>query len=463
MKNMINLTLVVLIFISLGNNSFAVTKSYEKQFKSSMTSRRLKYNKFGLSMYKKNQKTHQWDSVLQHNSTKKLIPASISKVLTSVGLFELHGAHKKIETKVLSVSKPKKGVLRGNLYIKGGGDPTLVSEKLWLLVNEVQKWGIKRIEGDLVFDDSVFDQKSLDGGRTKWNQRAYNAALAGLSLNWNSVRVRFLDAETLNVVTDPISPYFDVRPKKLFRKNSQVEIRNFKTKEVLSVFYGRDALTKEKSIYRRVFNPRKNFEVQFEVFLKAAGITYSGRRRWSPAPEGLFELGKIESGSMSRMVELMMKYSNNFIADMLTKFTHSENTPSSGSYAGGLSSLKSGFMRAYHFPQGVVYKSASGLSRDNKVAPGDFAKFMLKLKDKEYFPELLSSFPISCMDGTLKDRLCKIPGKVRAKTGLLAGVSTLSGYYKDKGDEYVFAFMYNGSNGEQFDAKETFDNFLESL
>lgn len=457
------LTLAPSFFSSLGNNAFAVTKDYEKQFKSSISSRRLKYKKFGLSMYKKDAITHQWKRVLVNNGNKKFIPASISKVLTGVGLLELHGTQKKIETKVFSIAKPKGKTLKGNLYIQGGGDPTLVSEKMWLLVNEIKKWGIKEIKGDLIFDDFVFDENTLAGGRTKWNQRAYNAALSGLALNWNSVRVRLLDGETLRVVTDPMSSYFDVRPKKAFKKSSAVEIRDSRNKEVLSVFYGKDALEKEKSIYRRVFHPRKNFERQFVEFLEEAGVKYSGRTSWSKTPEGLFELGKIESESMSRMVELMMKYSNNFIADMLTKVSHHEATKISGAYGGGLEILKSNFTKVHRFSNGLAYESASGLSRKNKFAPEDFVQFMMKLKDRVYFPELLSSLPLSCIDGTLKKRLCKIPGIVRAKTGLLAGVSTLAGFYRKGSEEYVFTFMYNGSNGDQFDARKTFDRFLESL
>ncbi len=414
-------------------------------------------------MYKKDLSIGRWKAVLNHNADKRFIPASISKVLTGAGLFELHGGQKKIETKVFSSKKPKGKTLKGNLYIKGGGDPTLVSEKMWLLVNEIKKWGIEKVEGDLIFDGSIFDDETLAGGRTTWNQRAYNAALSGLALNWNSVRVRFLDGETLNVVTDPVSPYFDLRPKKMFKKSSQVEIREFKSKEVLSVFYGKDALLKEKSIYRRVFKPNKNFEVQFVSFLKSAGIKYTGKVRWAKAPEGLFELGKIESAPMSRMIGLMMKYSNNFIADMLTKVSHGEAANAAGSYKGGLSILQTNFKKVSPFSKGVVYESASGLSRKNKVSPGDFTKFILALENKVYFPELLSSLPISCMDGTLKDRLCKVPGLVRAKTGLLAGVSTLSGFYKKGLEEYAFTFMYNGSNGEQFDARQTFDSFLEKL
>ena len=394
-----------------------------------------------------------------------MTPASITKSLTTIALFEAHGMDKKIETKVFASQKPKNGSLQSSLYVKGAGDPTLVSEKLWLLVNEVSKWGVKQITGDIVFDDSAFDQNLLDGDRSTWNQRAYNSALSGLALNWNSVRVRFLDAETLNVTVDPKNSYFEVRPKKYFKKSSQVEIRDYKSKEVLSVFFGKDAIAEEKSIYRRVFKPRKYFETQFLSLLKKEGIKFKGKVRWGETPSGLIEIGKIESAPMSRMAKLMMKYSNNFIADMLTKHTANKATGSSGTYPEGLRVLKNNFLKVSPFKNGVAYKSASGLSRKNKVSAGDFNKFMVSIQDKVYFPEFLSSLPISCVDGTLKKRMCGVKGLVRAKTGLLAGVSALSGYYKkpNSTDEYVFTFLFNGSNGQQFDAKQTFDSFLEKL
>ena len=73
--------------------------------------------------------------------------------------------------------------------------------------------------------------------------------------------------------------------------------------------------------------------------------------------------------------------------------------------------------------------------------------------------------PIACIDGTLKDRICGKKGHVRAKTGLLAGVSTLAGFARrpSDGKEFLFTFIYNGKNGQQFDARNTFDRFLEKI
>ena len=405
-----------------------------------------------------------WVKVMGSKEKEPMIPASLSKIITSVGLFETYGINEKIPTLLFADKKPVNGVIQGNLYIQGNGDPTLVTERLWLLVNELNLWGIKTIQGNLILDDSVFDQKTMDAGRKKWNQRAYNASISGLPVNWNSVRVRFLDSEALLAVTDPLNPYFDLRVKKNFRKSSAVEIRGYDKKEVLSVFYGKDALGKRKSIYRRVSSPRKAFQSQVLSMLRANNISIKGKIIWSKTPEGIFELGKVESAPMSRIVKMMMKHSNNFIADSLVKYTDNKVRGVSGVYDSGLKQLMISLSKAYSFKNPWNFVSASGLSRKNKLSAEDLSELLKKVSERAYYPEFLVSLPISCMDGTLKDRICKRPGQVRAKTGLLAGVSTLAGYMRSSdGEDYIFAFMYNGKNGDQFGARQTFDNFLEKL
>lgn len=456
---------LVLISFSLENSAWAVTQDYKKIFKKSLKSKRLKYQNFGISLYKYNSAKGAWLPVLRSNANKSFTPASISKVITAASLLELHGLSKKIETALYAESKPTAKVFNKAIYIKGGGDPSLVSEKMWLLVNELRKWGVKKITGDLIFDDSVFDDKILDGDRSKWNQRAYNAPVSGLALNWNSVRVRFLSPDPLIAVSDPYNPYFDLRLKKNLRKSSQVELRPAKDKEVLSVFYGRDAIEDERSIYRRITKPREVFQAQFRQTLKEAGIQHTGNLKWAKMPEGLIKIGFIESEHIFRLLNLMMKFSNNFIADTLTKFSFHEQTGQQGTYQGGLSLIESTLNKITPFRDQLVFKSASGLSRDNKISPEDMTRLLIKLQSKYYYPEFLSSFPVSCVDGTLKKRICKKTNLVRAKTGLLAGVSSLAGYAQSANglDKYIFTFVYNGRNGDQFNARDAYDDFLESI
>lgn len=422
------------------------------------------YENFGISLFEKTN-NNEWVEVLKNNHSKPMTPASISKILTTAGLLELHGINKSIPTELYSDEKPVDGVINGNLYVKGFGDPSLVSEKLWLLVNELKNWKVKKITGKLVFDDFVFDRDLMVAGRSKWNQRAYNAYVSGLSLNWNSVRVRFLDIDQNLAATDPYNPYFDLRVKKNIKKNTSLEIRPSKNKEVLSAQFGKDALVEEKSLYRRVNKPRHVFQSQFETMLENAGVNVVGESVWERTKEQSFKIGDVQSRPISNLVKLMMKYSNNFIADSLVKFTYHDQTSKTGNYPDGMVLIKESLKKISTLDPGFVYTSASGLSRDNKVSPKKMSEFLINLKAKYYYPEFLVSMPISCTDGTLKDRLCEKPGQVRAKTGLLAGVSALAGFARRPrdGKEFIFTFIYNGKNGQQFEARNTFDRFLEKI
>lgn len=458
------LLIFLFTFFILENLWGSVTTNYEKMFKASIVTKNTPYEKFGLSLFEKNN-NGEWKEVLKNNNTKPMTPASISKILTSAGLLELHGINKSIPTELYADQKPVSGVILGNLYVKGFGDPSLVSEKLWLLVNELKNWKVKKITGKLVFDDSAFDRDIMVAGRSKWNQRAYNAYISGLSLNWNSVRVRFLDIHQNLASTDPYNPYFELRVSKNIKKKSGVEIRESKNKEVISAQFGQDAVTEEKSIYRRVNSTRSVFQNQFKALLKDAGIEVVGESVWEKTSEQSFKIGDVKSRPISNLVKLMMKFSNNFIADSLVKFTYFDQTQKTGNYTDGMVLIKESLKNISEFGSGFVFTSASGLSRDNKISPQAMSKLLINLKTKYYYPEFLSSMPISCIDGTLKDRLCAKTGSVRAKTGLLAGVSALAGFARrpKDGKEFLFTFVYNGKNGQQFEARNTFDRFLEKI
>ncbi len=430
-----------------------------------MLSKKINPSQFGISLYKKSKGSADFKKVFENNSKKPFIPASVTKAVTGAGLMETLGAQHRISTMIYSDGKPSSGgVYRGNLYIKGFGDPTLVSEKLWVLVNEIRKWGIKEITGDIWLDDYAFDDKTLVASRSKWNQRAYNAPITALALNWNAVRVRLVDADTALAVADPFNPYFDVKARKNFRKASQVEMRSKKGfGEKIKVSFGKDAVKEEKSFYRRVFNPRDYFGAQFKQLLSEAGISFKGKVVRGKTPENLFLVGEVKSRPLSNMLNLMMKFSNNFIADSLTKHLAYTQDGEGASFASGIKSIRDSFTKIHPF-KNFVYGNASGLGRENKFTADDFSQFLLSIRDKQFYPEFLSSFPVSCIDGTLKKRICKKPGLVRAKTGLLAGVSSLAGYAKnEQGDEYVFSFFFNARNGLQFDARDSIDNFLERL
>ncbi|MCM2283057.1 MAG: D-alanyl-D-alanine carboxypeptidase/D-alanyl-D-alanine-endopeptidase, partial [Bdellovibrionaceae bacterium] len=151
--------------------------------------------------------------IFSQNGETQFIPASLSKLVTAAAIFHtLHPGYK-YKTQLVSDAKLKDGgALAGSLYLKGGGDPSFVSENMWFLVNELTRTGIVTVEGDIVVDDSRFDSIRIGQDRENTRvDRAYDAPIGAMSMNWNSVNVFVRPGakagEPARVILDPDTPY----------------------------------------------------------------------------------------------------------------------------------------------------------------------------------------------------------------------------------------------------------------
>lgn len=124
------------------------------------------------------------------NGEKKMIPASVTKLVTAAAVLKAFPPGTKFKTSLWSSAKIEDGVMKGDLYLRGGGDPSFVSENLWYLVNAFLRNDVRKIEGNIVVDDSLFDSVRFDSSRQKERvDRAYDAPTGAMSFNWNSVNV----------------------------------------------------------------------------------------------------------------------------------------------------------------------------------------------------------------------------------------------------------------------------------
>ena len=144
---------------------------------------------------------------LAHRSTSPMNPASTMKLVTTIAALDLLGPAYTWTTPVYVDGTVQNGVLNGNLYVKGLGDPRLVMERLWLLLRRVQGMGIKTIAGDIVLDRSAFDLPEPDPAKFDGEPlRPYNVAPDALLINFKSVVMTFtpdLGAKVAQVQYDP--------------------------------------------------------------------------------------------------------------------------------------------------------------------------------------------------------------------------------------------------------------------
>ena len=435
--------------------------------------------------------------LFQLNAEKSFNPASLTKIFTASALLDLLPPSLKFKTKFLSDHPVNNSTLKGNLYLKGGGDPSFVSESLWNLVNNLSRTGVRTIEGQLILDDSRFDSKKKST-RLKTNSRApYNAPVGALSFNWNTaniyVRPEKQPGQSVHLHIDPSPLYFSTIQNKTTTtkqsRKSKLDISIQKNKNL-----GRESLTlrgsmsfseKEDLIYKNISYPALWTGWNTIAFLKQRGIIFknSGNKKVTPntthtlakwknkinkdrinkgvTPTTAHGVAQWEGKTLSENVRLMMKYSSNFMVDMLVKNLAVEKGKTPGSLNEGLKIIKQHINHQLGIPnKEYQLEEASGLSRKNRFRAMHLLKAFRYWENHSLQPEFESSFAIAGQDGTLKKRFkTTLQAKMYAKTGSLNGVAGLAGFFKTpQGKKIFFILLFNGSKQQQAKAELLLDS-----
>lgn len=412
-------------------------------------------------------------TLLDVNGNKMMVPASISKIATASAVLASFPPGTKFKTQLLTSGDLKNGTLKGTLYLKGGGDPSFVSENMWYLVNAFTRTRIKKIEGDIVVDDSLFDSVRYDMSRQKERvDRAYDAPVGAMSFNWNSVNI-FVRANGAGngaeVTIDPENDYIRLINKAKTvggSANNLLADRDEDKKfpgDVIHVGGSIGQGLKEVVVFKNVTQPDLWAGYNLKSFLAQRGIQLTGTIRNGVTPEKAELVAESESKPIEQMVADMNKFSNNYVAEMLTKNLGAVKKTKGATLADGVLVINE-HMQSLGVPaEQYNLESPSGLSRQNKLSSFAMWKVLQHLRnDFRVQPEFLTSLPIAGVDGTLKKRMKNSPAErwVRAKTGFLTGVVSLAGYAGlEDGRVVTFSFVYNGSTDET-KIRAFFDNLL---
>lgn len=405
------------------------------------------------------------------NGRKNFIPASITKNATASAVLDVFPPGHKFKTAIYTSGVLKDGVLKGNLILKGGGDPSFVSENMWYLVNVFTRTGIQKIEGDIIVDDSLFDKVRYDLTRQKNRvDRAYDAPVGAMSFNWNSVNIFVRpDGDKVKVFVDPENEYITlVNNAKLVKgsgNNIQVERKEDKKLpgDILIVSGTLGSSSKEVTVFKNITQPDLWSGYNLKSFLKQRNISLTGSIRNGVLPADGVMVAESESKPVEVIVGDMNKFSNNYVAEMLIKNIGTLNRKQGVSLEDGITVFNSHLKKLGISKEECKLESPSGLSRENQLSSYAMWKILQHLRnDSRVQPEFLTSLPIAGVDGTLKRRMKGTAAErlVRAKTGFLTGVVSLAGYagLKD-GNVVTFSFIYNGKANEA-KVRAFFDDIL---
>lgn len=320
-------------------------------------------------------------------SEQRRSPASVEKLLTAAAALDQLGPEYRFETSALAATPPVDGLLTGDLYLRGSGDPSLAETGLTQMARAIDGAGVTEIDGRVRGDDSMFD------GRRGVPASGYSVSrwvgpLSALSLNHG--------------LAWPVARGFQSQPP--------------------------------------LFAARR-----LQLRLERAGVDIARGARMGRAPENAAPLATIVSRPLASLVRHMAQVSDNFYAETLIKGLGAR-FGGAGSTAAGASVVQA---VARRLGAGARVVDGSGLSRANAIAPAAVGRLLQSARSQTWFDSFYRALPLAGRTGTLANRMrhTAAKGRCRAKTGTLIAVSALAGYCRSRSNRtFAFALLMNGVN-----------------
>lgn len=402
--------------------------------------------------------------VYARGEKNSLNAASNVKLVTSAAALSLLGPEHRFRTNVYALGRPNErwlsatGELAGDLYLKGGGDPTLSAQDLEELASELVTLGLKKVHGGLAVDATFFDATVVGPAYDqKPETAAFRAPSSAASLNANAIGVIITPGPSAGaparVTLDPPSPYFVIAGRVLTASKGPatpgVETADNGDGHTRIDLSGRVRLaTEPRTIYRRVVHPELFVAHTFRQVLQRYGITFDKPPRVEAAPtQGLRTLASHVSPPLAVIVQEMNKRSSNFVAEQVLRALGAEVMGAPGSWDKGLAAVAR-YLEAIGLPKGSYrMDNGSGLYDSNRFSAEQMATIIrAAVRDFRIASEYLASLSLAGTDGTLAQRMSAGVAEryVRAKTGTLQNVSCLSGVAGAPGQRpLVFSLLMN--------------------
>lgn len=400
------------------------------------------------------------------NEDKLFTPASNLKILTTAAALFLLGEDYTYSTDVFYRGEIDGSILEGDLIIQGRGDPTLSARfhdgdmtavfSNW--ADSLLRNGIDEIKGNIIGDDNYFDDIGLAPGWS-WENESYwySAPTSALSFNDNCVDLiiqpnRNKKTVDINILPD-IKYVVILNNVEVLDDDSKASIDVYRERgtNVINVFGHIGAYADSFKTFVSVNNPTQFSVVTFKDVLKKKGIKVSGYPVDIDDISSPIDYSKANflfsyhSPELKDIVKVINKNSYNLYAELLLK-TIGLEIEGFGSTANGIKAEKTFLNEIGINPESIRLVDGSGLSRLNLISPRNIVAVLDYIYKSPYFIPFYNSLPIAGTDGTLGKRMTysQTRNNVRAKTGYLEGVRSLSGYvYTGDKEPVAFSMIVN--------------------
>jgi serine-type D-Ala-D-Ala carboxypeptidase/endopeptidase (penicillin-binding protein 4) len=412
------------------------------------------------------------DTLYSEQPDLLLKPASTMKLMTTAVALEKLGPEHTFETAVLRDHPVTAGVLDGNLYLRGGGDPTL-SLRFWqgespmdALARQVAGAGIRKVRGDIVADESAFDSERIPSGwKTSYLMSSYAAPVSALSLNENLV---WIVARPVNgkavVELDPASTALPVTNSVRIAAGSggRISAHRAGTGVAVSGWIGSSSAPRRYSLV--VQEPPAFAAGALQASLVKAGVEVDGQLRAGVTPTAASPVAEVRSLPLANIVSYMNRESINHFAELLFRDA-AHQSGRAGSAAAGLETLRDFLAtKAGANKEDVRVADGSGLSEADSITARTMVQLLSYAHRAPWGSVFHASMPVAGESELLQRRMRSTPaqGNLHAKTGTTNTVVSLAGYVTAlNGEVIAFTFIYNGR--DRWNAKATMDRMGPTL
>ncbi|THG83603.1 D-alanyl-D-alanine carboxypeptidase/D-alanyl-D-alanine-endopeptidase [Pseudomonas sp. A-1] len=411
------------------------------------------------------------------NADRPVNPASTMKLVTTYAALELLGPTHQWKTAFYTDGPLRNGVLQGNLYLKGGGDPKLTMERLWLLLRDLRHAGVQQVQGDLVLERNHFrtdGQTPFDddgGDRTK----PYLVEPDALMVNLKTLRLIVRgEARGAAVQAEPPIPYI--------RIDNRVKVTapatcpgwpqvtyNFQPQadgslEVIAAGQIPEGCSGQR--YLSLLDHPAFTGGTVRALWSELGGSISGQDRLGATPGNARLLAQAWSPDVVEIIRDINKYSNNTMARQLFLSIGARHRlpGDANDAAAAYRAIDQWLTRKGIRAPNLVLENGSGLSRRERISAREMAAMLHAAWKSPYAAEFISSMPLAAMDGTLRKRMRNTPlaGNAHLKTGTLNNVRALAGYSRDaQGHTWAAVVILN--HPRPWGASAILDQVLQEL
>lgn len=348
--------------------------------------------------------------IYRRGEAESLAPASTMKLATALAAIDILGPDATFTTRFLALKQPKNGVIDGDLFVVGGGDPLFTTsgyktvfddpdqfyEDFNQLADTLSGAGVKEVTGGIVGDDSRYDNvRWVPSWPTRYQVGGTVAPLSALLVN---------DGNT-----------------------------------------GYTETPGEATANRKAGDSPLLFAQTLRTVLASKGIKVNGAASTGRAPAEGKEIASFDSVPMIKVLSEMLTDSDNTTAELVLKEI-GLTAKGQGTTAAGVDAVKESLNRQGFDLTGMVMVDGSGLDTTNRISCALDLAFVNALSEN---PDLAAALPVGGRNGTLRKRMnaTASTGRVRAKTGTLNSVNALTGFADTpQGNTLAFSFLHNGND-----------------